>query len=75
MEPTAEVKELVYDKLKKAKAASIILAQMPTVEKNAVLLKMADALEKNSAEILLANAKDLAASGLNESLKDRLMLN
>lgn len=70
-----DVEKFVIEKLKRAKKASTKLALLSTSEKNNILHDMADALEKNSATILVANAKDVSASELNESLKDRLMLN
>ena len=48
-----------------------------TEQKNRALLAMADAIEENSAEILAANAADVAAArekGTRENLIDRLIL-
>jgi glutamate-5-semialdehyde dehydrogenase len=60
-----------------AKAASRVLAQKTTHEKNALLQALADALDTDSEVILAANAADLVAarqSGLSEALLDRLSL-
>ena len=60
-----------------AKAASRELARLTTVEKNACLLAMADALEKNAAAIKDANAQDMefaASHGLSNAMLDRLKL-
>ncbi|WP_395089713.1 glutamate-5-semialdehyde dehydrogenase [Armatimonas sp.] len=60
-----------------AKAASRALAQKTTVEKNALLLALADAVDANAEAILAANASDLEAakaSGTSDALLDRLML-
>ncbi|MDD3164985.1 MAG: glutamate-5-semialdehyde dehydrogenase [Oscillospiraceae bacterium] len=61
-----------------AKAASRSLAIAGTGTKNQALCAIADALEQRTAEILSANARDLAAArdaGMRESLLDRLLLN
>ncbi len=60
-----------------AKAASRTLMTAGTGQKNRALLAMADAIEENSAEILAANAADVAAArekGTRENLIDRLIL-
>src|SRR4051812_3784434 len=62
----------------RAKHAARLLATVPTTAKNAWLLAAADALESNQAELLSANAKDVAAApgfGLNAAAIDRLTLN
>jgi glutamate-5-semialdehyde dehydrogenase len=60
-----------------AKRASHQLALASTETKNAALLRLADLLEARTAEILEANAEDLAderAAGLTPALRDRLTL-
>ena len=59
-----------------AKAAAAELGLLDTETKNAVLLKMADALEGNAARILKANAEDIeAARGrIGDVMIDRLRL-
>ena len=60
-----------------ARTASRALATMSTADKDAALLKVADALEERAPEILEANARDLEAgreSGLSDALMDRLAL-
>jgi len=62
----------------RAKAASRLLARASTAQKNATLHAIADGLERSAAQILAANALDLAdgqAAGLSPALLDRLMLN
>lgn len=62
---------------KNAKRAARKLANASTADKNAALLKMADALDNNVPAILEANAKDVEvgiAGGMKESLIDRLKL-
>jgi glutamate-5-semialdehyde dehydrogenase len=63
------------EKLERARAASAQLAQFSTEEKNRLLLLMADAVEANAAEILRANAQDVAESKLSGAMLDRLLLN
>jgi glutamate-5-semialdehyde dehydrogenase len=61
-----------------AKTASAAMALLPTSVKNRALKRMADGLERGGAEILAANARDLAAArkrGVQGALLDRLMLN
>jgi glutamate-5-semialdehyde dehydrogenase len=61
----------------RAKAASRLLARASTAQKNAALHAIADGLEHSAAQILAANALDLAdgqAAGLSPALLDRLML-
>ncbi len=60
-----------------ARAASRALATMSTADKDAALLRVADALEERAPEILEANARDLEAgreAGLSDALMDRLAL-
>ena len=68
----------VQDKGRRAKEAARLLAGLGTGQKNAALLAMARALEEEQAEILAANARDMAAGeakGLSRALLDRLLLN
>ena len=60
-----------------AKNAARVLAQVPAAAKNAALLRAGEAIWAARAEILAANAADLAAgraAGLTPALLDRLML-
>ena len=60
-----------------ARAASHHIARATTNDKNAALLAIYRALEANQAQVLAANAKDMAngqASGLEAALLDRLEL-
>jgi glutamate-5-semialdehyde dehydrogenase len=62
---------------RRARAAARSLALCPKDQKNAGLRAMADAIETAEADILAANARDLAAApgyGLNEAAVDRLRL-
>ncbi len=63
---------------KAAKAASRILAHLPTHVKNNALLAIADSLAAREQEILDANRVDYQAAqagGMDEAMLDRLMLN
>ena len=62
------------EKLLRARPASSVLALLSTDEKNALLLKIAHALELNEKQILEANREDLECSGLEGSMRDRLLL-
>lgn len=60
-----------------ARTAAHALTKLSTDEKNAILLAMADALVEREADILAANALDLAAAaeaGLSSAMQDRLRL-
>jgi len=63
---------------RQAKAAARVLAQVSGDDKNAALLRVADAIWAARAQVLAANAEDLEAgraAGLSPALLDRLMLN
>ena len=62
------------EKLLRAKAASPRLALLSTLEKNAVLLAIAAALEHHEKRILKANREDIENSGLEDAMRDRLLL-
>lgn len=62
---------------KKAKAAAVILATLPTLKKNRALLASADALLAAKADILEKNQADVAAAvanGIKGAFIDRLTL-
>ena len=61
-------------KLLRARAASARLAQLSTAGKNALLLAIADELEAQEERILAANREDIADSGLQGAMRDRLLL-
>jgi glutamate-5-semialdehyde dehydrogenase len=62
------------EKLRRAKAAAPLLAQLSTAQKNAILLVMADAIETEAQLILEANRADLESSGLVSAMRERLTL-
>jgi glutamate-5-semialdehyde dehydrogenase len=78
IEPEAEVRAAMRVIGKQARAAARMLANAPTRTKNRALTAAAQSLRARSAEILAANARDLAdaeAKGLSAALIDRLTLN
>jgi glutamate-5-semialdehyde dehydrogenase len=63
---------------RRAKAAARVLALAPTAQKDRALTAMAAAIRTGRADILAANAEDMAdgrAAGLTGSFLDRLQLN
>ncbi len=74
MATTAALTSITREKLERARAASALLAQLSTEQKNSLLLKMADAIESNEAMILTANGKDIERSNLQGAMRDRLLL-
>jgi glutamate-5-semialdehyde dehydrogenase len=61
-------------KLLRAREASARLAALSSAEKNALLVAIADGIETNAKGILAANRNDIAASGLEGAMRDRLLL-
>ena len=71
------VSEIIHGLAVKARAAAAELAKRTTAEKNAALLKVADALEARRGEIAEANARDVEnakAAGISPAMVDRLTL-
>jgi glutamate-5-semialdehyde dehydrogenase len=75
MVTVAAIGSSTREKLERARAASALLAQFSTEEKNRLLLLMADAIEAHAGEILRANEQDIAESKLAGAMLDRLLLN
>ncbi|MCW4034299.1 MAG: glutamate-5-semialdehyde dehydrogenase [Candidatus Bathyarchaeota archaeon] len=68
---------MIEEICRKAKAASVQLAQLSSEQKNKALCKMGDLLEQNCTQILEANQEDVQAArakGVKEALIDRLVL-
>ena len=74
MNSAASLSSSTREKLRRARAAAAKLALLSTEQKNALLLGMADALEKRERQILNANADDIANSGLEGAMRERLLL-
>jgi glutamate-5-semialdehyde dehydrogenase len=64
--------------LEQARTAAPCVAGLPTVEKNGLLTRLADAIEGGTERILAANREDMELSGRNpemdEAMRDRLLL-
>ena len=72
-----DLKDLIYDLGRRARAASKQLAQLSSEQKNAGLRAMAQELIDAQDAILAANAQDVqraTASGLSSAMLDRLTL-
>lgn len=75
---SADLVQLVQTIAKRARAASLQLATVPTEIKNAALDKLAELLPASAVELMAANEKDLVearANGLPAAQIDRLTLN
>ncbi|MGH7252860.1 MAG: glutamate-5-semialdehyde dehydrogenase, partial [Nitrospiraceae bacterium] len=75
--PAKSTQDYVEDLVKKARAASVRLATLPTLVKDQALLAMAEGLLAKSEDILSANEQDLEAFGKRkeqEAMADRLRL-
>ncbi len=75
---SADLVSLVTSLAQRARAASLLLATVPTAKKNAALAKLADLIDAAHAPLLAANARDLAspeAAALAPASRDRLTLN
>jgi len=73
-----DIKSYVTEKANDARLGARSLARASSGQKNAVLLRMADAILKRSGELIKANAKDIAYAkkkGLSKAMIDRLTLN
>jgi glutamate-5-semialdehyde dehydrogenase len=71
------ITEQIHQMGRQARAAAHQLSQLSSETKNAILNAMAQGLRDASAEILAANAKDIAAGqekGLSSAMLDRLRL-
>lgn len=74
---SVELVQLVTSLAQRARAASYVLATAPRETKDRALARLADLLEAGQAELLAANARDLAspeAAALTSAARDRLTL-
>ena len=74
MTATLTTAATTQEKLLRARAASSKLALLSKDEKNALLLKIADAIEGHEKKIMAANQEDIENSGLEGAMRDRLLL-
>ena len=75
---SAELVALVTSLAQRARAASLVLANVPTSAKNAALAELARLLDASHDTLLAANARDLAApaaAALTPASRHRLTLN
>ena len=74
MVSVAAIASSTREKLERARAASALLAQLSTAEKNRLLLLLADSIAAREEEILRANHQDIAHTNLSGAMLDRLLL-
>ena len=77
MDAAANPTDLIAEMGRRARAAALVLASLPTARKAAALALAAESVRAASADILAANAADMARateSGLSGALLDRLRL-
>ena len=75
---SADLVQLVTSLAQRARAASLVLATMPTAKKNAALAKLADLIDASHFELLAENQRDLLSpegTALSSAARDRLTLN
>jgi glutamate-5-semialdehyde dehydrogenase len=73
-----DIRKYVFDLAIEARAGARALAKASSAQKNAALVKMAEALRGKAAELVGENKKDIeyaATKGLSKALIDRLTLN
>jgi glutamate-5-semialdehyde dehydrogenase len=73
-----DIKAYVLKKAKEAKEGAYSLAKASSRQKDAALIKMAEALQKRAKELISENRKDIKFAkekGLSKALLDRLTLN
>ena len=71
------VESIVSEMARAAKVASREMAKCPTLQKNAMLLKLADLIQENAINIQQENARDVIEaekSGLSTAMIDRLTI-
>jgi glutamate-5-semialdehyde dehydrogenase len=74
MAPTVANQASTRDRILRARNAASKLAMLPTSDKNALLLAIADTIERRTESILAANCEDVKSSGLEGAMRDRLLL-
>lgn len=75
---SADLDSLVTSLARRARAASLALANVPSARKDEALRRLADLIDAAHAPLLAANARDLAspeAAALSAASRDRLTLN
>ncbi|RJQ48935.1 MAG: glutamate-5-semialdehyde dehydrogenase [Nitrospiraceae bacterium] len=72
-----DIKSFVLEKAKEAREGARLIAKVSAEQKNAALVKMAEALKKNTKKLQAENKKDIIAAqkkGLTKAMIDRLTL-
>ncbi len=73
-----DIKAFVLNKALEAKEGAMALAKASSQQKNAALIRMAEALKKQSKQLIAENKKDIKyaeGKGLSRAMIDRLALN
>ena len=76
-DPINAPEQIINDLATRARAVSGALARLPAARKATALMAAADSIRAHQAEIMAANARDLAAgeaNGLSKAMLDRLAL-
>ena len=76
--PSTDIDSLVKTIARRAREASLALANVSTEQKNRAILRLAELIEKNVATLQAENEKDLAAArggGISNAMLNRLQLN
>jgi len=63
------------EKLEAARRAAPRVSALTTIEKNRILLALAESIESHASAITAANQKDLDSASLPSAMRDRLLLN
>ncbi len=74
MDTTTNPAASTRERIERARQAAPQLGELSTLQKNQLLLAMAEAIEAQPEPILAANRKDLENSGVSEAMRDRLLL-
>jgi glutamate-5-semialdehyde dehydrogenase len=74
MSTAASTAASTQEKLQRARTASAGLALLSTEEKNGLLLAIAAAIEANEKSILEVNREDVEKAGLDDAMRERLLL-
>ena len=71
---SASISPSTQEKILRSRCASAEVALLSSADKNSLLLAMADSLEASEKAILDANAVDIEHSGMQDAMRDRLLL-
>jgi glutamate-5-semialdehyde dehydrogenase len=71
---SASISASTQEKILRSRCASAEVALLSSADKNSLLLAMADSLEASEKAILDANVVDIENSGMQDAMRDRLLL-